>query len=91
MCIRDRYLNDWDVKLFDHLKINNDICPYAFPCITKNNDQTKKIIERGNKKNINIIKWPKFPNHKRFIYPENDLQNVILFPVNHQYDLNKIL
>ncbi len=87
----EKYLHDWDVKLFDHLKINNDICPYAFPCITKNNDQTKKIIEWGKKKNINIIKWPKFPHHERFIYPENDLQNVILFPVNHQYDLNKIL
>ncbi|MBT5117156.1 MAG: hypothetical protein HOM30_04585 [Gammaproteobacteria bacterium] len=84
-----KYLNDKEVIFFDNLKLTKETCPYAFPCYAKNQSGIAYWKKWGVENNINIIAWPDFP-----LIIENDMQSsnlgrIILFPVNHQFDLNK--
>ena len=83
------YLADKDIVFFSNLEVTKNTCPYVFPCYVKNKTDVALWKVWGEKKGINIISWPDFP-----LIIENDMQSsnlskIILFPVNHQFDLNK--
>ena len=85
------YLRKKDLNFFNDLKLNEDICPYVFPCYADNKEIINKWIKWGNEHNINIITWPKY--HPTTIpYLNDDFKKRILcFPVNQQFDLNHII
>tara|TARA_B100001094_G_scaffold36963_1_gene31116 strand:+ start:968 stop:1993 length:1026 start_codon:yes stop_codon:yes gene_type:complete len=85
------YLRNQDLKFFDDLKLNENICPYVFPCYADNNEIVNKWIKWGNEHNINIITWPKY--HPSTIPFLNDdfKKRILCFPVNQQFDLTHII
>ena len=85
------YLKNQDLEYFDDLVLNKNICPYVFPCIAQDEKHIKTIIEWGFANGINIINWPKLPNLTGFTLSSRKLKNVVFYPVNHQYDIEKLL
>ena len=85
------YLRNQDLNFFNDLKVNEDICPYVFPCYSDNKEIINKWIKWGNKHNINIITWPKY--HPSTIPFLNDdfKKRILCFPVNQQFDLTHII
>ncbi len=87
----ENYLSDKNINFMKSIDADNDICPYAFPCYVNNTEEREKWLQWGHAKNITIISWPKY--HQDIIkhIPDNFLRKILLFPVNHQFDLNKII
>ena len=84
------FLSNYDLEF---LKLNIEdvnICPYVFPCIASNSEIIKKWKEWGDINQINIIKWPKFPDSKSHHITENKLHNLICFPVNQEVMISKM-
>ena len=85
------YLNKEELNFFDELVLNDEVCPYVFPCYTKSLKDTKKWVEWGKERRVNIISWPKLPTDVNFSMKNEKLKNIILFPVNHQFDIPNTL
>ena len=86
----NNFLKNDDFEFFD-IDINKLFCPYVFPCIAKSEGIIKKWIQWGNNNNISIIKWPKFPFNNHDHFGNKNLNQVLLFPVNHQFNLSILL
>ena len=82
----EKFTNKRGLKKIINIENMNNVIPYAFPCISSNSAMLSKWIDWGFKNNIVIIRWPNSPNNT--ITKNNPLNNVLLFPVNHQYNLN---
>tara|TARA_Y100001935_G_scaffold253952_1_gene261592 strand:- start:336 stop:1328 length:993 start_codon:yes stop_codon:yes gene_type:complete len=87
----ENYLSKYDITFIKTINDNLDICPYAFPCYVNDVENVEKWIKWGTQKNITIISWPKYHKDTLDYVPENFLRHILLFPVNHQFDLNKII
>ena len=48
-------------------------------------------INWGKEKNISIISWPDLPEMAIPFLKDKNLKNMLCFPVNHQFDLTKII
>ena len=83
------FLIDNGLTFFPTLSLGKDISPYAFPCKASNSGEVNKWIDWGRKKNINIIKWPNFPDEVIIKDIPESLRNVLLFPVTEQHLLKK--
>ena len=85
------FLSSSDLTLIKDIDLNNKTFPYMFPCYAENNIIKEKWIKWGMENNITIIPWPKYSKltqiHQDSIY----LKNILCFPVNHQFDLKKII
>ena len=81
------FLADSGLDFFPTLDLNKNISPYAFPCKASNFNEVNKWIDWGRKRNINIIKWPNFPNEVVMKDLPKSLHNVLLFPVTEQHFL----
>ena len=73
---------------FFNIKTKDIYCPYVFPCIAKSKKIMTLWIDWGIANNISIINWPKTPFENHDHFGNNDLNNVLLFPVNHQFNLS---
>ena len=87
----EKYLQNKDLGFFKNLKINETICPYVFPCYAKSVDKKNKWISWGKQKNISIISWPDLPKLAIPFLKYDNLKHILCFPVNHQFDLTKII
>ncbi len=86
------YLSDKKLSFFEfNEKVQDEFLPYAFPCYANNRDTANKWIKWGSQNNISIIKWPKFPSGINQKTMKSCFKNVLLFPVNHQFEIIKIL
>lgn len=83
------FLVDSGLTFFPTLDLDKNISPYAFPCKANSSTEVNKWIDWGRKKNINIIKWPNFPDEVIMKDMPRGLHNVLLFPVTEQYLLKK--
>lgn len=83
------FLVDSGLTFFPTLDLDKNISPYAFPCKANSSKEVNKWIDWGRKKNINIIKWPNFPDEVIMKDMPRGLHNVLLFPVTEQYLLKK--
>ena len=83
------FLANKGLKFFQTLDLNQDISPYAFPCMASNFNEANKWIAWGRRRNINIIKWPNFPDEVIMKDMPRGLHNVLLFPVTEQHLLKK--
>ena len=83
------FLADSDLTFFPTLHLDKNISPYAFPCKANNSKEANKWVDWGRKKNINIIKWPNFPDEILTKDIPRGLHNVLLFPVTEQHLLKK--
>ena len=86
----NNFLKNNDFEFFD-IDINKLFCPYVFPCIAKSKGIIKKWIQWGDNNNISIIQWPKFPFKTHDHFGNKNLNQVLLFPVNHQFNLSILL
>ena len=82
----NRFLPNSELRSF-HIDINKVYCPYVYPCIAESDEIKKKWIEWGMKNNIRIINWPKIPFESHDHFENSYLNMVLLFPVNHQFNL----
>ena len=87
----EKYLFNSELKFFKNLQVNEKICPYVFPCYAESSKIIDKWIKWGENRNINIIKWPYFPQSAVPHIKHNELKHILCFPVNHQFDLTKII
>ena len=87
----ENYLSNHDIVFMRTIDNDLDICPYAFPCYVYDEKNLEKWIKWGKKHNITIITWPKYHKDTLAYVPENFLKRILLFPVNHQFDLHKII
>ena len=83
------FLVDSGLTFFPTLDLDKNISPYAFPCKANSSKEVNKWIDWGRKKNINIIKWPNFPDEIITKDIPRGLHNVLLFPVTEQHSLKK--
>ena len=83
--IWNKYLSNSELEI---IKPHASTCPYAFPCIYKDERVYNKWVNWGITNNINIIKWPSLPEMESHNLKHSELSNIILFPVNHMIDLN---
>ena len=65
-------------------------CPYAAPYIYNDIGECNKWLSWGRIHKINIIKWPSFPNIATHNLKNKKFERVLLFPVNHMFDLNNM-
>ena len=82
-----KFLPNSELRSF-HIDINNVFCPYVYPCIAESNEIKKKWLEWGIRNNIRIINWPKIPFESHDHFENSHLNMVLLFPVNHQFNLS---
>ena len=75
-----------ELSSFD-IDINQVFCPYVYPCFAKSNTIMRKWLEWGMRNNIRIINWPKIPFKSHDHFGNSHLNMVLLFPVNHQFNL----
>ena len=68
-----------------------EFLPYAFPCYVNDSDCARKWIQWGREHNISIIKWPKYPLDINLKLINPCFRHVLLFPVNHQFEISEIL
>ena len=61
------------------------------PKITKSENEKNNWINWGKEKNISIISWPDLPEMAIPFLKDKNLKNMLCFPVNHQFDLTKII
>ena len=87
----ENYLSSHDVRFFKTIENKPEICPYAFPCYVDDKIQKEKWIKWGRMHNITVIEWPKYHKTTLDLVPNNFLRHILLFPVNHQFDLHKII
>ena len=87
----EKYLSNHDVKFIKTITDNPNVCPYVFPCYVNDEIQQEGWIKWGKMHNITIIPWPKYHKETLDYVPNNFLRRILLFPVNHQFDLNKII
>lgn len=87
----ENYLANQNISFMKNITNNLDICPYAFPCYVNNEKQRDKWIMWGEKHNVTIISWPKYHKETLKYVPDNFLKRILLFPVNHQFDLYEII
>ena len=87
----DQFIDDKGLERIINLRDLDNVTPYVFPCIPRNEADSTKWIQWGLDNNIVIIKWPNLS--KDIIKIKYSLKNVLLFPVNDQYNLtcNNIL
>lgn len=83
----ESYLNKKDFVFFE-VESSSIYCPYVFPCIAKSKSIMEKWIDWGIKNKISIINWPKIPFNQHDHYGRDNLNYVLLFPVNHQFNLS---
>ena len=82
-----KYLINSDLEIIDLAGCD---CPYVLPCIPKDIKSYDKWLRWGKNNNISIINWPKLPNIGTHKLLNKRLSRVLLFPVNHLYNLNSI-
>ena len=87
----EKYLSKHDVIFLRTINNNHSVCPYVFPCYVNDETQQEKWIEWGKSHNVTVIPWPKYHKATLDYIPNNFLRHILLFPVNHQFDLNKII
>ena len=87
----EKYLSNHDVTFLKNIENKSEICPYAFPCYVDDKIQQEKWIKWGRMHNITVIEWPKYHKTTLDSIPNNFLRHILLFPVNHQFDLHKII
>ena len=75
-----------DFIFLNELKLNNDITPYVFPCIARNEDVMNRWISWGRDKNISIINW----SNKRDDL-DNNLKLMLLFPIVPNQNIKLVL
>jgi len=80
-----KYLSNSELEI---IKPHASTCPYAFPCIYKDERVYDKWVDWGITNNINIIKWPSLPDIESHSLKYSELSNIMLFPVNHMIDLD---
>ena len=86
------YLKNKNVYFFDYDNIMlEEFLPYAFPCYVNDSDCARKWIQWGREHNISIIKWPKYPLDINLKLINPCFRHVLLFPVNHQFEISEIL
>ena len=87
----EKYLSNHDVEFIKTIADNPNVCPYVFPCYVNDEIQQERWIKWGKMHNITIIPWPKYHRETLDYVPNNFLRRILLFPVNHQFDLNQII
>ena len=87
----EKYLSNHDVTFLKTIENEPEICPYAFPCYVDDKIQQEKWIKWGRMHNITVIEWPKYHKTTLNSVPDNFLRHILLFPVNDQFDLEKII
>lgn len=87
----ENYLKDKNLTFFKNLKAKRGVCPYVFPCLAKSENEKNNWINWGKEKNISIISWPDLPEMAIPFLKDKNLKNMLCFPVNHQFDLTKII
>ena len=86
------YLKNKDIAFFDiDLSSLSKFVPYAFPCYVEDEYSVDKWMKWGKIHNISIIKWPKFPSNIDLDSLNPCFKHVLLFPVNHEFDISEIL
>ena len=73
------------------IDVHHNICPYAYPCFAQDDTEYNKWLDWGKINNITIIPWPKYHQDTLSHIPNNFLKKILLFPVNHQFDLSEII
>ncbi len=86
----EQYLSNKDLVFMKSIDSNVGICPYAFPCYVIDENDINKWIQWGKLHNLTIIQWPKYHENTLKYIPDNFLKRILLFPVNHQFDLTEI-
>mgnify|MGYP006108647775 FL=1 len=86
-----KYLSKHDLNLFEHIHFNESMIPYAFPCLATSDKSVKYWIKWGQKYQINIIKWPDIPYNALPLVKKENLDKILLFPINDQFDLTHII
>ncbi len=79
-----------DSSSLEKIDISAADCPYAAPYIYNNIDECNKWLSWGRIHKINIIKWPSFPNIAKHNLKNKKFERVLLFPVNHMFDLKNM-
>ena len=82
----NRFLPNNELRSF-HIDIDKVFCPYVYPCIAESNNIKRKWLKWGTENNIRIINWPKIPFESHDHFGNSQLNMVLLFPVNHQFNL----
>jgi hypothetical protein len=85
----NQFIKKTDLNGIIELNSLNNVTPYAFPCMSRDPKYLQKWINWGVKNNINIIRWPAFPKDININLMDDNLANILLFPVNHQYLLSE--
>tara|TARA_Y100000591_G_C21802421_1_gene682853 strand:- start:454 stop:1446 length:993 start_codon:yes stop_codon:yes gene_type:complete len=87
----EKYLSNHDIVFMKTITDNPNVCPYVFPCFVNDEMQQEKWIMWGKMRNITVIPWPRYHKETLDYVPNNFLRRILLFPVNHQFDLNEII
>jgi len=85
------YLSSSNLISMCSIDKDQNICPYVYPCYAKDNSEYNKWLDWGKSNNITIIAWPKYHQDTLKYVPNNFLKRILLFPVNHQFDLESII
>jgi len=72
-------------------KIINYMLPYAFPCRAKTNESVEYWLLWGKENGIKVIKWPELPEKCKHTIKNENLDKILLFPVNDQFDLKYLI
>jgi len=87
----ERYLASSSLATMCSIDQNQSICPYVYPCYAEDDNEYHKWLNWGKSNNITIIPWPKYHQDTLKYVPDNFLKRILLFPVNHQFDLSNII
>lgn len=85
------YLSSSNLISMRSIDKDQNICPYVYPCYAKDDREYHKWLDWGKSNNITIIAWPKYHQDTLKCVPDNFLKKILLFPVNHQFDLSNII
>ena len=85
------YLKKYNLEYFTEVKIINHMLPYAFPCKAKTIESVEYWLHWGKEHGINVINWPDLPKKCKHMVKNENLDKILLFPVNDQFDLKYLL
>ena len=80
------YLPKSEFIFFNNLKLDEEITPYAFPCIAKSKNVMNKWILWGRENNISIINWANKNDNLN-----HHLKLILLFPIVPDRDIKLTL
>ena len=87
----ENYLRKYNLEYFTNAKIINYMLPYAFPCRAKTNESVEYWLLWGKENGIKVIKWPELPEKCKHTIKNENLDKILLFPVNDQFDLKYLI